>query len=103
MALLLLGTMMLTSHLYVFASDTSSSDSKVKLIDELVIQMAERFAQTACTNVTLLADNPVKFYDESGKAIGYIVNYYNMNEPYGYIVFDTTGDSLISEYSFGSD
>ncbi len=49
----------------------------------------------------LFANNPEKFYDTTGQAIGYIVKNYNLEKtkPYGYVVFDTTCESLISEYS----
>jgi len=38
----------------------------------------------------IVANNPRKFYDTTGQAIGYIVNYNLENKPYGYVVFDTT-------------
>lgn len=62
--------------------------------------MAENFAKGAYTELSLSAANPIKLYESTGKAIGYIVNYYYNSTPYGYVIFDTTGSSLISEYSF---
>ena len=59
------------------------------------------FAKGAYTELSLSAANPIKLYESTGKAIGYIVNYYYNSTPYGYVIFDTTGSSLISEYSFG--
>lgn len=91
--------LMVLSTLPVSASDSS----KVALTDELVIQMADRFAKAACTDAEVTANNPIKFYDTNGQAIGYIVNYYNEGVPYGYVVFDSTSNALISEYSFGED
>ena len=60
--------------------------------------MAERFAKGIGENSNIVANNPRKFYDTTGQAIGYIVNYNLENKPYGYVVFDTTCESLISEY-----
>lgn len=74
---------------------------KIKVTDEIAIQMAENFAKGAYTELSLSAANPIKLYESTGKAIGYIVNYYYNSTPYGYVIFDTTGSSLISEYSFG--
>lgn len=89
-----------TSTCFVFATDSvSDSTEEVKLTNDLVIQMAERFAAAVNPDLKLSADNPIKFYDESGQAIGYIVNYYYNALPYGYVIFDTTNSSIISEYS----
>lgn len=74
----------------------------VSVTEEMAIQMAERFADAINPNMDLDATNPIKFYDESGQAIGYIVDYYKDNIPAGYVVFDNTHESLISEYSFDS-
>lgn len=85
----------------VIPASASESTSVVNVTDDLVIQMAERFAKGIGENENIVASNPQKFYNTEGQAIGYIVNYYLENDPYGYVVFDTTYESLISEYSFG--
>ena len=77
----------------------SENTSVVNVTDDLAIQMAERFAKGIGENSNIVANNPRKFYDTTGQAIGYIVNYNLENKPYGYVVFDTTCESLISEYS----
>lgn len=88
-----------------FAEESASiNDSMIVMTDELAIQMAEQFSETAIQNIDLTADNPIKFYNETGQAIGYIVNYYDEDDSScGYIIFDNSDDSLISEYSFGEN
>lgn len=84
-----------------FSIQTVASDSTtIKFTAEKAIEMAERFAASIHPEKCLEALNAVKFYDESGQAIGYIVDYYNDKGPAGYIIFDSTHTSLISEYSF---
>lgn len=83
-----------------FAADESNDNTLVEMTGQIAIEMAERFADAINPNAGLTADNPIKFYDENGQAIGYIVNFYNGDEPNGYVIFDNTGNSLISEYSF---
>lgn len=93
-------TLMLSNVLPVYASETSST---IILTDELVIQMAERFSMSINPERNLEAADPIKFYDELGQAIGYVVDYYE-NEIYsGYVVFDSTQEGVISEYSFDSN
>ncbi len=90
-----------TSVLPTFASEITNGNSQIEFTEDLAIQMGERFAKAIVPNSDIIADNPVKFYDENGQAIGYIVNYYKESESYGYVIFDTTNEDLISEYSFG--
>ena len=85
----------------VVTVSASENSSVVEVTNDLAIQMAGRFADGIEANNNIVAVNPKKFYNEEGQAIGYIVDYNLENEPYGYVVFDTTSDSLISEYSFG--
>lgn len=89
------------SAMTVHATEISKDDSMIRVTDELALQMAENFASGVGENSNIIAVNPKKFYDVNGQAIGYIVNFILENEPYGYVVFDTTNESLISEYSFG--
>lgn len=78
-------------------------DGKILVTEQIAIDMAERFAKGAKPELDLSAGDPVKFYDTSGQAIGYIVSYYLNSEKYGYVIFDTTDESLISEYSFAKN
>lgn len=78
----------------------ASESSMVTLTDDLVIEMAERFATSVNPDANLEATNPIKFYDESGQAIGYIVDYYENDIYSGYVVFDSTQEGIISEYTF---
>lgn len=87
----------------VYASENKEDGCVVEVTDDLAIQMAERFAMGIGENKNIVANNPKKFYNVDGQAIGYIVNYNLEDKPYGYVVFDTTHKSLISEYSFGNN
>lgn len=84
-----------------YAASNQEGDA-TKVTEEMAIQMAERFEKAVAPDVDLEAQNPLKFYDTDGQAIGYIVDYYNNLEPYGYVVFDSTGNSPLSEYSIGA-
>lgn len=101
LSLLIVATMIILSVLPVSASETSLDDSKVEVTEELAISMAEKFAVAFYPDGIVTANNPMKFYDKTGQAIGYIVNYYIKDVPCGYVIFDNTQSSLISEYSFG--
>ena len=57
------------------------TNEKIKVTDEIAIQMAENFAKGAYTELSLSAANPIKLYESTGKAIGYIVNYYYNSPP----------------------
>lgn len=81
----------------------AENNSIVVVTDDLAVQMAERFAKGISENSEIVANNPRKFYNTAGQAIGYIVNYDYKDKPYGYVVFDTTCESLISEYSLGNN
>ena len=77
------------------------TENQIQATDETVIQMAENFALAAAPGETLSAGNPQKFYSDEGQAIGYIVNYYKDSVPYGYVIFDSSEEDIISEYSIG--
>lgn len=70
----------------------------IVLTDELAVEMAQGFADTMYSSDGLIAKEPVIFCNESGEAIGYIVSFFNETGPNGYIIFDNTDKSLISEY-----
>ena len=97
---LLITMLTISLSIPVLAKEVPTNE-KIKVTDEIAIQMAENFAKGAYTELSLSAANPIKLYESTGKAIGYIVNYYYNSTPYGYVIFDTTDSSLISEYSFG--
>lgn len=97
-AILLTLSLILSVNVVSFANE--DNEGKVKVTNELILQMAERFSEIANPDLNLTAKNPVKFYDTNDKAIGYIVSYYSGNKEHGYIIFDTTQEALISEYSF---
>lgn len=90
--------LVISSILPVAAGTTESSG--VIVTEEMVIEIAERFAVGVNPGEEFKAVNPIKFYNEEGQAIGYIVDYYKDGEPSGYIIFDNTYESFISEYSF---
>lgn len=98
-AILLTLSLILSVNMVSFANE-DNNEGKVKVTNELILQMAERFSEIANPDLNLTAKNPVKFYDTNDKAIGYIVSYYSGNKERGYIIFDTTQEALISEYSF---
>lgn len=86
----------------VSAEETLPKDeSKTLITEEIIINMAENFAKEINPLENISAANPIKLYDMNGQAIGYVVNYYKDDMPYGYIIFDNSNSDLISEYSFG--
>ena len=75
-----------------------SESDKVSFTPELAIQLAQDFADSVFPNKHLTADTPLLFFDENGEALGYIVSYTKEDTPYGYIIYDTSDPSLLSEY-----
>lgn len=71
---------------------------QILLTDSLACEMAQGFVDTMYTDEALTAQNPVILSNEEGQAIGYIVSFFDADGPHGYIVFDNTKSSLISEY-----
>lgn len=85
-----------------FAETENAEDangSVVKLTETLAITVADDFAN-ACTETDLKAVNPIKFYDETGRATGYILSYLRADKTAGYIVLDKDFEGLVAEYSF---
>lgn len=78
-------------------ADETQNDLTV-LTDSLAVEMAQGFAETMYAEESLTAQNPVILSDDQGQAIGYIVSFFDADGPHGYIVFDNTQPSLISEY-----
>lgn len=79
----------------------ADEDGRIKLTDSLALQIAQEFADSMTDDSAIESVNPVKFYDESGRAIGYIVAYRDSNgDPNGYVVLDSSDSSLFAEWSF---
>lgn len=97
--ILLTLSLVISSTLVSFANDTTSEE-KIIVTDEIILQMADKFAENMKPDLELIAKNPIKFYNTDDQAIGYIVSYYSGTQEHGYVIFDTTHESLISEYSF---
>lgn len=103
-ALVLCVALLVLSVLPVSAEEnTTQNNAKIVVTNEMAIEMAQNFVDQINPDDNLLAGDPLKFYDMNGQAIGYIVNYYKENIPYGYVIFDNSNDDLISEYSFGEN
>lgn len=100
-SLILVLILTLTPIQIAFANENTENSSKTEFTEDLAIEMGERFICSMEPSKNIVAYNPIKFYDESGQAIGYIVNFYNDDMPYGYVIFDTTSSDLITEYSLG--
>lgn len=99
-SLLLVFVMLFMTVDTVKASDVNS---ELKLVTEdISIDFAKRFSSVV-SDLDLEAKNPMKFYDSEGQAIGYIVNYYYQDIPYGYIILDNSNEDFISEYSIGEN
>lgn len=79
-----------------FANDNTTEATE--FTPELAVQSAQSFADSAYSEEELIAFNPMIFFDEEGKAIGYIVEFKHDDSPFGYIIFDNTDPSLISEF-----
>lgn len=82
-------------------ADDGSSGEEILFTEAMAVRMSQEFADSMEPDAGLSASDPVKLYDESGQAIGYIVEYYAQDGgDSGYVVFDNSHPSLIAEYSF---
>lgn len=98
-ALIAVSLLLFTSSAF---ADESNSSQNVKLTSELAVEIAQDFADSA-SGQSLTAHNPVKTYQEDGHALGYVVSYYDSyDNPNGYVVLDSSDDSLFSMWSFQS-
>lgn len=77
---------------------SSSTKTYIKFSPELASTTAENFALNL--GGKFHAISTTKIYTKNDQAIGYIVNLQDDNNNTGYVVFDNTQDSLISEFSF---
>jgi len=104
LGLLSLIVMMTISSIPVLATNEDVQETElVEVTDEVAIEMANRFGEAVSSDIALTASNPIKFYDTSGQAIGFIVDYFYNDTPYGYVIFDNTDESLISEYAIAEN
>lgn len=79
-----------------YAAD-DQAQGPIKLTDDLAVEMAQGLANTMYTDEGLTAHDPVIFINDNGQALGYIVSFLKGDRPNGYIIFDSTDPSLISE------
>ena len=79
-----------------FADESDSN--RTPFSPELAVQFAQDFADSIYPDEELTASTPLIFFDENGNALGYIVSFKQENTPYGYIIYDTSDPSLLSEY-----
>ncbi len=85
----------------ILAQEVDSDDTEVEFTETIALEMGERFIEGIEPDKNINVDNAIKFCDESGEPLGYIVNFYYETESYGYVIFDTTVSGLIAEYSIG--
>lgn len=78
-------------------ADESDSD-RTPFSPELAVQFAQDFADSVYPDEKLTASTPLIFFDKDGDALGYIVSFKQERTPYGYIIYDTSDPSLLSEY-----
>ena len=87
----------------VLASGKKESN-KVQFTEEMALEFAKTFTRGAGETSGLVPAGTTKIYDPNLGAIGYIVDITDtFGNPHGYIIYDVTDDSLISEYSFEPD
>lgn len=84
--------------LFPLSAYADEKPGQIILTDSLACEMAQGFADTMYAGEALTAQNPVVLSNDEGQAIGYIVSFFDADGPHGYIVFDNTQSSLISEY-----
>lgn len=91
------------ASLFAGSAGMAFADQSVESIEmtpELATSMAQEFADSLNPSAGLVAGCPVKMYDLEDRALGYVVPYCVHNKPHGYIVYDNTCESLISEFCF---
>lgn len=76
-------------------------EDAVLLTESMAYEKSVDFAQSMVPDMMLTPSAITKIYDMSCQAIGYIVNYSDPNGgASGYVVFDNSHESLVSEFSF---
>lgn len=79
-------------------SSVSEDNEKILLTEEMALELADNYASLFTTK-DVIPCNPIKYYNLSNQAIGYIVDYTYNGNSYGYIIFDSTLEGLIAEVS----
>lgn len=101
LALSALGLATFASPSALAFADSGFNEGGTIFTEEMAIQLAQNTAAALTGNQNLSVNAISKIYDVSLGAIGYCISYIDdANRPSGYIVFDVTDPSLISEYCF---
>lgn len=79
------------------ALDTSNS-STTPFTKELAVKLATIFAERSYPDICFTEYRASLLLSLSADPLGYVVHYYVDNIPYGYIVFDTSYNGLISRF-----
>lgn len=80
---------------------TAFGEEKIELTPALASEVALDFRASLNGSQEVLTAEPIKFFNDSGQAIGYIVEYQLADgSPEGYVVLDNSDASLFSEWSF---
>ena len=80
-----------------------TDDEMIQVTEQMAIEVAEQFSGVSCLQGELDGRDPIKVYDMSNGAIGYIVKMYKENLPYGYVILDSTVDGIVCEYNYGEN
>ncbi len=77
------------------------AEEKTELTPELAEEIAQDFRVSMNGEEGILTAEPIKVFDNSCQAIGYIVEYRSSaGDPEGYVILDNSDKSLFSEWSF---
>lgn len=76
------------------------SRSLIKFTPEIAIEYAEEFAKALNGAGNLTAGRSELLFGADGAPLGYVVEYVDGGIPHGFIVFDSSQDSLIAQFSF---
>ncbi|WP_304426078.1 hypothetical protein [uncultured Adlercreutzia sp.] len=81
-------------------ADQSHEPKKLVLFDEEAARtIAYSFAQSSSLPSSLTITATIPLYGSSANHTGYVVEFEQSGQPFGYVVLDTTVDGLIAEYS----
>lgn len=81
-----------------FAFAEESANTKRVFTPELATEFAQDFVDSTYPSEKITAHNPTIVFDENAQPIGYIVEFNKDGKPNGYIIYDTTNPSLLSEF-----
>ncbi|HIU77284.1 MAG TPA: hypothetical protein IAC62_15460 [Candidatus Pelethocola excrementipullorum] len=92
-------TIALILSLFINTVSANADDKdKIKVTDELIVQMADGLAKENRPEICLSTKEVTKVYNNADTLIGYTASFYLDNTPYGYVFFDFTLDNYISEF-----